>query len=139
MRSERSVKSNFLLNAFIMCIFLIGVKYQQRHTIYIEKNNLSRILTIILVSFNENESKLQKMADRANSTFNEEQLLFITRKLCNGEKVSATRLSYRTEYHCNTPHKVPCKTAFFRVANRLKTCGNSHSKHLSGRPGYIFR
>ena len=36
------------------------------------KNNLSCILTTILVSFNENEFKLRKMADRANSTFNEE-------------------------------------------------------------------
>ena len=93
-------------------------------------------MTTILVSFNQNELKLQKMADRANSTFNKEQFLFITRKLCDRERVSAIRLSYWTEYHCNTPHKVPCMTAFFRIANRLKTCGNSHSKHPFGRPGY---
>ena len=93
-------------------------------------------MTTILVSFNENEFKLQKMADRANSTFNEEQLLFITRKLCDGKKVSAIRRSYGTEYHRYTPHQFPCKTSFFRVENRLKTCGNSHSKHSSGRPGY---
>ena len=98
-------------------------------------NNLSRILTTILVSFNENEFKLQKMADRANSTFNEKQL-FITRKLCDGKIFSVIRRSYGTEYHQNTRHEVPYKTAFFRVANRLKTCGNSHSKHPSCRPGY---
>ena len=102
------------------------------NTICIEKtDNLSSILTTILVSFNENEFKLQKIADRANFTFNEEQLLFITRNICDREKVSAIRRSYETEYYRNTPHKVPCKTAF-RVANRLKTNDNSHSKHSSG-------
>ena len=101
-----------------------------------KKNNLSLILTTTLVSFNENEFKLHKMADRANSTFNEKRFLFITRKHCVGEKVSAIRRSCGTEYHHNTPHKVPCKTAFFRVANKLKTCGKSHSKYSSGRPGY---
>ena len=92
-------------------------------------------MTPILINFND-KSKLQKLADRANSTFNEEQLLFIIRKLCHGEIVSAIRRSYGTEYNRNTPHKVPYMTAFFRVANRLKTCSNSHSKHPSGRPGY---
>ena len=56
------------------------------------KINLSRILTIILVSFNVNEFELQEMTDRANSTFNEEQL-----HLNTGEKVSAIRRSNGTE------------------------------------------
>ena len=138
MRTERRIKSNFP----IKCIYNSNilnrktVKYSQRHTVYIEKNNLSCILTTILVSFNENEFKLQKTADRSNSAFNEEQLIFIARKLCDGEQVSAIRRSYETEYHRNTPLKALWKTAFFSVANRLKTCGNFHSKHPSGRLGY---
>ena len=101
------------------------VKCSQRHTIYIEKIIWAvSWLPYWLVSFNENEFKLQRRADHANSTLNEEQL-FITKKLCDGEKVSAIRRSYGTEYHRSTPHEVPCKTAFFRVENRIETCGNS--------------
>ena len=89
----------------------------------------------MLVSFNENEFKLQKMLDRANFTFFEEQLLFITRQLCDEEKTSVIRRSYGTEYHCNTPHKVPCKTAFFRVARRLLATPTRNIPR-SGRSGY---
>ena len=78
-------------------------------------------MTITLVSINENEFKLQKMADRARSTYNEEQLLFITRNLRDGEKVAVIRRSYGTKHHRNTLHKVSCGMAFFRVANRLET------------------
>ena len=89
-----------------------------------------------MLSFNEKEFKLQKLTDRANSTFNEELLFFIIKKFCDGEKVSAIRRSFGTEYHRNAPHKVHCKTDFLRVANRLKTCCNSHPKYPFGRPGY---
>lgn len=74
------------------------------------------------------------MADRANSPFNKEQQLFITRKLLDGEHISEIRRLYGTEYHNNAPRKVPSKMAFSRVANRLKTFGNTHTQQPPGRP-----
>ena len=61
-----------------------------------------------------------------NLVFKKEEIIFITKKICEGENVQNIRRSFRKKFYPKTPRKVPNYACFLSVKKRLIETGSAH-------------